>query len=79
MSKDITLITAQKPTVTVVMPLYNKEADVRRAIESVLKQTFSNFELIVINDGSTDKSPKVVKSINDSRIKIINQENKGVS
>ncbi len=61
------------------MPLYNKEADVRRAIESVLKQTFSDFELIVINDGSTDKSPEVVRSINDSRIKIINQENAGVS
>ncbi|MFC1828175.1 glycosyltransferase family 2 protein [Thermodesulfobacteriota bacterium] len=70
---------AHEPAVTVVMPLYNKGAEVGRAIESVLGQTISDFELIVVNDGSTDNSLEIVRSINDSRIKIIDQENAGVS
>lgn len=61
------------------MPLYNKEREVRRAIESVLSQTFKNFELIVINDGSTDKGPDIVRAIKDPRIIVIDQHNSGVS
>ncbi|NQT55521.1 MAG: glycosyltransferase [Desulfobacteraceae bacterium] len=71
--------TVQKPTVTVVMPLYNKEVEVGRAVESVLRQSIPDFELIVVNDGSTDKGPEVVHSIDDPRIKIIDQKNAGVS
>lgn len=67
------------PFVSVVMPLYNKEADVRRAVESVLNQTVSDFELIVVNDGSTDQGLDVVRSIIDPRIRVFDQENAGVS
>ena len=67
------------PLVSVVMPLYNKEADVGRAIESVLNQTVPDFELIVVNDGSTDQGPEVVRSISDARIRVFDQENAGVS
>ena len=78
---DITIkmVITQEPSVSVVMPLYNKEAGVKRAVESVLNQTVSNFELIVVNDGSTDRGPDVVRKINDNRIRIFNQENAGVS
>lgn len=68
-----------QPEISIVMPLYNKEQEVTRAIKSVLSQTVTDFELVVINDGSTDKSPGIVKLINDSRIRIIDQPNAGVS
>ncbi len=61
------------------MPLYNKGKEVKRSVESVLTQSFSDYELIVVNDGSTDNGPGIVRSINDSRIRIIDQENAGVS
>ncbi len=65
--------------ISVITPLYNKEKYIKIAIESVLTQTFTDFELIIVNDGCTDNSMNVVKKISDKRIKIINQENKGVS
>ncbi len=65
--------------VSVVMPLFNKEKDVARAIRSVLGQTVSNFELIVVNDGSTDEGPKIVQSFPDPRIRLVDQQNAGVS
>lgn len=61
------------------MPLYNNAGEVRRAIRSVLAQTVTHFELIVVNDGSTDGSEKIVCEVNDERIRVIDQENKGVS
>jgi glycosyltransferase involved in cell wall biosynthesis len=61
------------------MPLYNKATYVRRAVESVLKQTVGDFELIVIDDGSTDAGARVVEAINDPRIRLIRQANAGVS
>lgn len=64
---------------SVVIPLYNKEKCIKRAIISVLDQTIQDFEIIVVNDGSTDNSTNIVKSITDKRIKLINQENQGVS
>ena len=67
------------PSISIVMPLYNKEKDVGRAIASVLAQTISDFELLVVNDGSTDNGPEIVRSITDERIRIIDQENGGVS
>ena len=63
---------------TVVIPLYNKEKYIRRAVDSVLSQNYENFELIIINDGSTDKSLEQLKDITDSRMRIINQINAGV-
>lgn len=65
--------------ISIVIPLYNKEATVSRAVHSVLKQSFQDFELIVVNDGSTDNSCEVVESFNDKRIRLIHQENAGVS
>ena len=65
--------------ISVVIPLYNKEKYIKRAIESVLNQTFQKFEIIVVNDGSTDKSAEIVQNIKDPRIRLINQKNAGVS
>jgi glycosyltransferase involved in cell wall biosynthesis len=67
------------PSVSVVIPLFNKEKEVLRAVNSVLSQTISDFEIIVVNDGSTDKGPDLVRAIQDPRIKVIDQENVGVS
>ena len=67
------------PTISVVIPLYNKEKYIKRALDSVRAQTFDDFEVIVINDGSTDNGPSIVEQYNDPRIKLINQENAGVS
>ena len=64
---------------SVIIPLYNKEKYIKRAINSVLKQTFQNFEIIVVNDGSTDNSLSIVKNKKDKRIRIFNQKNLGVS
>lgn len=64
---------------SVVIPLYNKSKSVVRTIESVLGQTHSDFELIIVNDGSTDDSLDVISSIIDDRIRIISTENRGVS
>lgn len=64
---------------TVVIPLYNKEVSIKNTIESVLRQTYQKFEIIIVNDGSTDNSIKIVETINDDRITLINQNNKGVS
>lgn len=63
--------------VSVVLPVYNREATVLRAINSVLNQTYRNIELIVVDDGSSDASLEIVKSIDDPRIKIIEQQNQG--
>jgi glycosyltransferase involved in cell wall biosynthesis len=64
---------------SVIIPLYNKESSIGSTIDSVLNQTYSNFELIIVNDGSTDKSLTEVQKFDDSRIKIYNKLNGGVS
>jgi glycosyltransferase involved in cell wall biosynthesis len=64
---------------SVIIPLYNKAEHIAKAIRSVLDQTFGDLELIIVNDGSTDQSLKVVKQFDDARICVINQENAGVS
>ena len=63
------------PIVSVIMPAYNHEKFVGEAIESVLKQSFEDFEFIIINDGSTDNTEKVIKSYDDPRIRYYSQEN----
>jgi cellulose synthase/poly-beta-1,6-N-acetylglucosamine synthase-like glycosyltransferase len=67
------------PAISIVIPLYNKEADILRSIKSVHKQTITDWELVVVNDGSTDKGPEIARSVNDRRIRIIDQANQGVS
>ncbi len=66
--------------VSVVMPVYNAENYVKKAIISVLEQTYTNLELILINDGSTDNSFNIMKEFHkkDKRIKLISRENKGL-
>ena len=64
---------------SVVIPLYNKEANIRQTLESVLNQIFTDFEIVIVNDGSKDNSRDVVLSMDDARIRLIDQENAGVS
>lgn len=64
---------------SVIIPLYNKENHILKAVESVLKQTFLFFELIVIDDGSTDNGIKKILHVSDYRLTILKQKNSGVS
>lgn len=64
---------------SVIIPVYNKEHFVAKSIQSVLNQTFEDFEIIIVNDGSIDSSLDVILGIHDRRIKVINKENEGVS
>lgn len=66
------------PEISVIMPVYNGEKYLNDAIKSILNQTFNDFEFIIINDGSTDKTLEIIQSFADPRIKLINQENKGI-
>lgn len=68
-----------KISFSIVVPLYNKEISCRTTIQSILNQNYSEFELIIVNDGSTDNSLNVVKEFTDNRIRIINKQNGGVS
>lgn len=67
--------------VSIIIPVYNCEKYIEKTIDSVLKQTYKNFEILVINDGSTDNTLGILKKIqtNESRLIIINQSNRGVS
>lgn len=64
---------------SIVIPLYNKEVSIRNTVASVLSQTFRDFELLVVNDSSTDRSREIVAGITDDRIKVIDKVNGGVS
>lgn len=65
--------------VSIILPAYNAEKFISEAIESVLNQSYSNFELIVVNDGSTDSTSKIVLQYEDPRIRYFEQVNTGVS
>ncbi len=67
------------PLVSVIIPLYNKGPDVARTIDSILNQTFQNFEIIVVDDGSTDNGADIIRGFKDQRIKLFQQPNQGVS
>ncbi len=67
------------PPVTVVIPLYNKYAEVPRAIRGILTQTAADFELVIVNDGSTDGSDTLARQFADSRVHVIDQANAGES
>jgi glycosyltransferase involved in cell wall biosynthesis len=64
---------------SVVIPLYNKAGFIKRAIDSVLMQTLDDYEIIVVDDGSTDKGPAIVNRYDDLRIRLVSQKNSGVS
>ena len=70
--------THNKIIFSVVIPLYNKERHIQRAIRSVLNQTHQAFELIIIDDGSTDNSFEMAASIQDPRIHIFRKQNRGL-
>jgi len=65
--------------VSVIIPIFNAEKYIKECINSVLNQSYKNLEIICINDGSRDKSLEILEKFNDSRIKIINKNNEGVS
>lgn len=69
--------TASAPAVSVVLPLYNKERYIRRTLDSVAAQTFGDFELVIVDDGSTDSGPRIVADYGDDRIRLIRQDNAG--
>lgn len=64
---------------SIVVPVYNKQHDVKKTLDSVLLQTFTDFEIIVVNDGSTDNSENIILALNEPRLKYFKTENKGIS
>jgi len=66
------------PAISVVMPVYNGGNYLKEAIDSVLNQTFNDFEFIIVNDGSTDNTEEIIYEYSDKRIKYIKQENTGI-
>jgi len=73
------LVDISEILVSIVMPTYNREETIESSILSVLNQTHKNFELIIADDGSQDKTREIVKKIKDKRITYLYQENRGVS
>lgn len=65
--------------ISVIIPLYNKEMIIEKSLQSVLSQNYDDFEVVIVNDGSTDRSADIVRGIDDSRIRLIEQENGGPS
>ena len=72
-------MTMVKPSISVVIPLYNKRQYIERTLRSVAGQSFDDFEIIVVNDGSSDGGDKLVGNFPDDRIRLVTQENGGVS
>ena len=68
------------PEISVILPVYNTGEILEKTIESILHQTFQDFELIIIDDGSTDNSYQICRkySVKDKRIRVISQKNSGV-
>lgn len=69
------------PKISIIVPIYNVEKYLKRCIDSILNQTFKDFELILVNDGSTDSCENICKEymVKDKRLSYIYQNNRGVS
>jgi glycosyltransferase involved in cell wall biosynthesis len=67
------------PRITIILPTYNRERYLPEAIESILGQTFRDFELIIVDDGSTDSTPALVDAIDDDRVRYFAQPHSGLS
>jgi len=67
------------PLISIVIPLYNKERFIKETLDSVFNQSFTDYEIIIVNDGSTDSSVFIVNAIDDQRITVLSNQNKGVS
>ena len=78
---SIALSTSAAPIVSVLLPVYNAEPYLREAVESVLSQSFADFELVVINDGSTDNSLPILRGYGekDPRVRVVTRENRGIT
>lgn len=72
-------IAINTPLVSIILPVFNGQTTLMAAIESILTQTYGNFELIVIDDGSQDRSVEIVKQFSDKRIQLLTQTNKGLA
>jgi glycosyltransferase involved in cell wall biosynthesis len=74
-------LTYRKPVITILMSVYNGESWLQIALESVMQQTFSDFEFIIINDGSTDRSLEIIERMaaSDSRIQLVDKSNSGLT
>ena len=65
--------------ISVVIPLYNKEKSITSTLRTVLNQTFRDYEIVIVNDGSTDGSVEEIEKVQDDRIRLVHQPNAGVS
>lgn len=70
---------SETPFFSIIIPLFNKEKDILHTLQSLKKQTFTCYEVVVIDDGSTDRSPAIVKGFKDERIKFYTKKNEGVA
>lgn len=70
-------VNEMKPKISVIIPLYNKGKYIARALDSVFNQTYQNYEIIVVDDGSTDEGPNILRTYDDSRLNVIHQINAG--
>jgi glycosyltransferase involved in cell wall biosynthesis len=68
-----------QPLISVILPVYNAEKYIQASIESILQQTYSNFELIILNDGSTDGSEALIRGFKDQRIRYFSHQNRGLA
>lgn len=71
-------LAGNKPTISVVMSVYNGQQFLKQAVQSILNQSFSDFEFIIIDDGSTDKSAEIIRKLGDSRVRLVHQTNHGL-
>lgn len=72
-------MSAGSPRVSVILPVYNGEAYLREAVDSILGQTYADFELIVIDDGSRDGTAAVLDAVRDPRVRVVHQDNMGLA
>ncbi|MCH2210263.1 MAG: glycosyltransferase [Fuerstiella sp.] len=68
-----------KPEISVVLPVWNAECTIKCAVQSILSQTLRNFELLVIDDGSTDRTPEILDQVQDKRVQVVRTEHQGVA
>ena len=74
-----TLPTVTLPTVSVVIPLYQTERYIAETLQSVLAQTLADFEVIVVDDGSSDRGPAIARAVGDARVRVVRQNNRGLA
>ena len=73
------MLLEKEPLVSIVVPAFNAESTINRCLDSLLGQTYKNIEVLVVNDGSKDKTLEIVRNYSDKRLKVFTQENRGIS